>query len=113
MKMVNRDTAEHYKWQEICDGWHLVHRDDFSVIEEQMPPDTSENMHYHTQARQFFYILSGKAIMKFADSEIILNTGEGIEIAPGIIHQMVNNSNDVIHFLVISIPKSHGDRIIV
>ena len=51
--------------------------------------------------------------MKFADSEIILNTGEGIEIAPGIIHQMVNNSNDVIHFLVISIPKSHGDKIIV
>ena len=54
MKKVNRDTAEHYKWQEICDGWHLVHRDDFSVIEEQMPPEYALS---HTSKTIFLYTI--------------------------------------------------------
>lgn len=113
MRKVNKNTTEHYKWQKICDSWHLVQRDDFSVIEEQMPPQTAEDMHYHTQARQFFYILSGEAIMKFLDNEAVMMTGEGIEIAPGTAHQMINNSDNEIYFLVVSVPKSHGDKIIV
>lgn len=113
MEKVNRNTAEHYKWQKICDGWHLVQRNDFSVIAEQMPPHTAEDMHYHTQARQFFYMLSGTAIMKLSDREIVLDTDEGLEIAPGTIHQMTNSSDNEIQFLVMSVPKSHGDKIIV
>ncbi len=54
MKKVDRQSARHYFWQEICDGWHLVERDDLSIITEKMPPNTSEDMHYHRKARQFF-----------------------------------------------------------
>lgn len=69
--------------------------------------------HYHRQARQFFYILSGQATMRFVDREVILGAGEGVEIEPNEAHQMTNNSDTEIEFLVVSMPKSHGDKIAV
>lgn len=113
MKKVSRMNALHYNWKEVCDGWHLVKRDDLSVITERMPPRTAEDMHFHEKSRQFFYILSGQAIMRFTDREEILNTGEGIEIAPGEVHQMANISNHDTEFLVVSMPKSHGDKVLL
>lgn len=113
MRTINRETAEHYHWKEVCDGWHFVRRDDLSVIAEKMPPHTAEDIHYHNQARQFFYILSGQATMRFADHSEVLNAGDGVEIAPGEAHQMTNCSDEVIEFLVVSMPKSHGDKIVL
>ena len=113
MKKVNRETAKHYFWKEVCDGWHLVERDDLSVIAEKMPPNTAEDMHYHQQSRQFFYILSGQATMCFSDRKEILLAGTGVEIEPGEAHQMSNYSDSPIEFIVVSMPKSHGDKITV
>ena len=113
MKKINREMTKHYNWKEVCDGWHLVERDDLSVITEKMPPHTAEDMHYHEKSRQFFYILSGQAVMRFADRDEIINIGEGIEIAPREAHQMTNTSNSDIEFLVVSMPKSHGDKVLV
>lgn len=113
MQVVSRENAEHYNWKEVCDGWHFVQRDDLSVIAEKMPPHTAEDMHYHRQARQFFYILSGQATMRFADREVILNAGEGVEIEPNEAHQMVNCSDTEIEFLVVSMPKAHGDKVLL
>jgi hypothetical protein len=31
--IVSIENAEHYIWGEICDGWHLLKRDDMSVIQ--------------------------------------------------------------------------------
>lgn len=39
--------------------------------------------------------------------------GEGAEIEPNEVHQMTNNSDTEIEFLVVSMPKSHGDKIAV
>ncbi len=113
MKKVDRQSAKHYFWQKICDGWHFVERDDLSIIAEKMPPNTSEDMHYHRKARQFFYILSGQATMQFSDGSLLLNTGDGVEIEPGEAHQMCNCSDMEIEFLTISMPKSHGDKVII
>ena len=110
MKTV-RKAAEHYTWKDVCDGWHLLKRDDLSIIEERMPPGTEEDMHYHQKARQFFYILSGNAAMRLSDSEISLSTGDSIEISPMEKHQMINDSDSDTRFIVISMPKSHGDRV--
>lgn len=41
----------------------------------------------------------------------MLETHEGIEIAPGMPHQMMNRSNEEVEFLVISNPGTRGDRI--
>jgi mannose-6-phosphate isomerase-like protein (cupin superfamily) len=105
--------AEHYTWGDGCDGWHLLKRDDVSVIQERVPAGCAEVMHYHQAARQFFYILEGRGTMVFEDHSIGLQTGEGLEIPPGVAHQFSNPSQSDVRFLVISVPKSHGDRILV
>ena len=64
MKTISRATAEHYTWGQNCDGWQLVKGASLSVIQEQMPPGTSEVRHFHQKAQQFFFILSGEAAME-------------------------------------------------
>ena len=108
--LVSIDNAEHYVWCEVCDGWHLLKRDDMSVIQERVPAGASEVMHYHGKARQFFYILEGVGEMVFEDKLVVLKEGQGLEIPPEVRHQFSNPSNDDVHFLVISIPSTHGDR---
>lgn len=113
MEKINRAAALHYFWKKVCEGWHLVERDDLSIIAEKMPPRTAEDMHRHQKARQFFYILSGQAAMRFIDRTVLLNAGDGLEISPGEAHQMCNQSDDTVEFLVVSMPKAHGDKILV
>lgn len=109
--LVSTKNAEHYVWGEVCDGWHLLKREDMSVIQERVPAGAAEVMHYHNQVRQFFYILEGEGTMVFEEQEIILQEGEGIEIAPQVKHQFKNQSSADVHFLVISVPPARGDRI--
>jgi mannose-6-phosphate isomerase-like protein (cupin superfamily) len=40
-----------------------------------------------------------------------LQAHEGIEVPPGTPHQLRNESSADLHFLVISQPNSHGDRV--
>jgi mannose-6-phosphate isomerase-like protein (cupin superfamily) len=96
--VVSIENAEHYVWGEICDGWRLLERDDLSVIRENVPAGGAERMHYHTKARQFFYILEGEGTMVFEDSEVVLRKGEGIEITPQIKHQFRNQSKTDVLF---------------
>ena len=109
--IISIENAEHYIWGEICDGWHLLKRDDVSIIQERVPAGGAEVMHYHEVARQFFYILDGQGIMIFEDREVILNKGQGLEIPPQVNHQFKNQSKVDVHFLVISVPTTRGDRI--
>lgn len=109
--MISTENAEHYLWGEVCDGWHLLKRDDMSVIQERVPAGAAEVMHHHEQARQFFYILEGEGSMIFEDQEIILQKGYGVEVPPMVKHQFKNSSQADVHFLVISIPPTRGDRI--
>lgn len=113
MKKTSIATAEHYSWGERCDGWHLVKQPALSVIRERMPPGAAEINHFHASARQFFYILSGVAVMSLQGTDIELCTGEGLEIAPGEPHRMSNRSQADVEFLVVSQPHSHGDRHVV
>ena len=108
---ISIENAEHYVWGQICDGWHLLKRSDMSVIQERVPAGSAEVMHYHEQARQFFYILDGEGTMSFEDHEVILQKGQGLEISPMLRHQFMNNSQKDVHFLVFSVPSTQGDRI--
>jgi len=109
--LISTKNAEHYIWGEICDGWHLLKRENMSIIQECVPAGGAEVMHYHNVARQFFYILDGEATMAFEDREVILHNGEGIEIEPQVKHQFTNHSKGDAHFLVVSVPSTRGDRI--
>jgi mannose-6-phosphate isomerase-like protein (cupin superfamily) len=110
-KIINKDSAEHYRWGTGCDGWHLVKTPELSVIEESMPPGASEIRHSHGRARQFFYVLEGEFTMELDRQLLTLHAGEGLEIAPGQAHQAMNRGSVPVRFLVTSQPPSHGDRI--
>ena len=111
MKPIDRDSAEHYVWGDACDGWHLVQQPDMSVIAERVPPGAKEVRHFHSTARQFFFILSGSACIEFEGERVVLGEGQGIEVAPNIPHQFMNESPEDVHFLVISHPSTKGDRV--
>jgi len=67
--------------------------------------------HHHERARQFFYVLEGELTMVLGTGESVMHRGEGLEIAPGEVHQAVNRGPQPVRFLVTSQPPSHGDRI--
>ena len=109
--VISTENAEHYIWGETCDGWHLLKRDDMSIIQERVPAGGAEVMHHHNIARQFFYILDGVGTMLFEDHEVVLTKGQGLEIPPQVAHQFKNNSDRDVRFLVISVPATRNDRV--
>lgn len=107
---VGIGNAEHYRWGDACDGWHLLKLDGLSVIRERVPPGGAEVLHRHVRARQFFYVLEGAAVIEVDGVRHELATGQGLHIPPGSVHQFRNESSADVHFLVVSVPKAHGDR---
>jgi quercetin dioxygenase-like cupin family protein len=110
LKPVSRASAEHYNWGEGCEGWVLLPGKDLMVIEERMPPHTSEIRHFHSKARQFFYVLSGKLTMELAGQVHTISSRQGLEIPPLAPHQAKNAGDEDVFFVVISSPMTRGDR---
>jgi len=111
MGAVSAGNAEYYQWGQGCDGWHLLAGDDLSVIEERMPPGTFEARHRHAHSRQFFYVLQGELTIEVDGGTHRLGIGHGLHVPPGAAHQVRNESHADVRMLVVSSPRSHGDRI--
>lgn len=107
---ISTETASHYTWGGTCDGWHLVKAAALSVIEERMPPGTSEVRHWHTRAVQCFYVLGGTVTLEVEGASHELGPGRCIELPSGTAHQACNNGTEDARFLVISSPPHQGDR---
>ena len=110
---VSIESAEHYVWGSGCDGWHFVNQPALSVIRERMPPGAFEARHLHHRARQFFFVLAGTAVLELDGLSHELRSGEGLEVPPGVPHQITNSGTEPVEFLVVSHPHSHGDRSMV
>lgn len=112
--MISWQNAEHFRWREVCDGWYLVNQPTrLTVLQERMPPGTSEVRHYHREAYQFFFILAGVATLELNGQRYELHPHEGIAVPPLVPHQMWNLSDAPMEFLVISQPNSRDDRVLV
>jgi mannose-6-phosphate isomerase-like protein (cupin superfamily) len=105
------ENAEHYTWGDGCDAWHLVKSANLSVIQEIMPPGTNEQLHYHEHAQQLFYVLSGTASFEIDGKTIEVKTHQSVHIPKNSKHYIFNNTDADLSFLVISQPRSHGDRV--
>ena len=108
---ISVENAEHYLWGGNCDGWRLVRTPELSVIQERVPPGGRETRHFHSRARQFFFVLEGEAVLEVAGQRHTLPTRTGLEIAPGAPHQFRNESEHEVIFLIISQPPGQGDRL--
>ena len=82
--LISRSSAPHYAWAKACDGWRLIDTPGLTVVEERVPPGAEEMRHYHNEARQFFYVLSGTAVVGTEEREHQIPAGSGIEVSPGI-----------------------------
>ena len=91
--MIDKRTAPHYSWGNGCDGWHLVQTTALSIIEERMPPGTSEVRHYHQKSNQFFYVLQGSLSIEVAGNEFRLSAGQGVQVEAGEPHQVRNQAS--------------------
>jgi mannose-6-phosphate isomerase-like protein (cupin superfamily) len=113
--IITTANAEHYKWggpnNTDCDAWYLVKTPDLNIIEELMPPGTSETPHHHVHARQFVFVLEGQLTMMVEHHDFLLHPGEGLEVSPGQMHQAINHSAAPVRFVMTSQPPSHDDRI--
>ena len=109
--ITSTENAEHYIWGANCDGWRLLQSDSMTVIQERMPPGTSEQLHFHQHAQQLFYILSGTATFEVEGEIKTVKPNQSIHIPAKTRHHIINNGDVDLHFLVISEPKSHGDRV--
>lgn len=103
-------NSEHYVWGEVCDGWHLLKEQDLSVIQERVPPGAGETKHFHSKARQYFFVISGKATLEFNDGAVTFGSGQGVHVPPGVTHRFINAAEGEVRFLVISAPSTRGDR---
>ena len=111
MTIVSKNQAlSHYTWGNACDGWNLVADTRLSVKWEKMPPGTTEVLHYHQQAQQFFFILKGEAEFEIEQKKFVLKEQEGIHILPMEKHRVRNSTNKDLEFIVCSQPSTQGDR---
>jgi mannose-6-phosphate isomerase-like protein (cupin superfamily) len=110
LEPVSSKSAEHYVWGEVCDGWQLLNLADLSVIEELVPAGAGEVRHFHSRARQFFYVLEGQATLELGGRVVTFSAGQGVHVPPGIEHRFSNNSASPVRFLVVSSPTTRGDR---
>lgn len=110
---ISKETSPWYSWGEQCIGYVLVDTPGLSVKQELMPPMTTETVHYHNKAQQFFYIIRGTAAVSLNGIETILIQGSGIHILPSEKHFIQNRGDDDLEFLVISQPSTNDDRVTI
>ena len=111
MAVISRKNGKHYVWGDNCDGWHLVASKNLSVIQERVPKGAAETCHFHNKAEQFFYVISGIATLEVAGVFHSIQPSEGFHVPAGVAHNLSNEYEADLEFLVISTPPGHGDRV--
>ena len=106
----NIRTGEHYRWGGVCEGWRLLDGADLSVIQERIPPGAGEVTHYHSRARQLFFVLDGQLQIELRDQVFRLLAQDSLEVPPGDPHCVRNGGVVDATFLVVSAPTTRGDR---
>ncbi|RAV28695.1 cupin domain-containing protein [Sinomicrobium soli] len=109
--ITNKENSAHYVWGDKCDAWTLLQSENGIIKEECMPSNTEEQLHYHNETEQFFYILEGVATFFLDGKEIQVSGNEGIGIKAKQAHKICNKSAGPLRFLVVSIPGNPVDRV--
>lgn len=108
--ITNISTAEHYRWGSVCDGWRLLNRADLKVIQERIPSQAAEVMHFHERARQLFYVLGGQLVIELRGEVFRMSPGDSLEVPPGAAHRVKSFGDIDVSFIVVSAPTTQGDR---
>lgn len=76
-----------------------------SIAHITLDPGKASRKHYHPEAEESYFILSGEAQLVLEDATEILQPGDAVAIPTGAIHQIFNVSerNELV-FLAICVP---------
>lgn len=107
---VSKHSVPSFKWAAVCDGWTLLDTDQLHVVEQRMPPGTTDLLHAHEHVRQLYFILAGKVTVEAAGETAVLAAGQALRIDPRTPHRMANRSREPVEFLVISSAPPRSDR---
>jgi mannose-6-phosphate isomerase-like protein (cupin superfamily) len=83
-------------------AYHAV-RLGFRIVEMQIGPTQTIPWHYHTVARDMFYVLSGSIRVRMRDPEaqVVLASGESCAVAAGCPHSVENAGATSAVFLIL------------
>jgi uncharacterized cupin superfamily protein len=79
-------------------------------MEEKMAGRTQEIRHLHAATEQLYYILEGGALVAIDGSDVSVAAGRAVGVAPGVAHQIRNDQDADLRFLVISSGPPRADR---
>ena len=65
--------------------------------------------HYHKVTEETYYVISGQARMKVDGKEITISAGQAILLMPNEVHQVCNDQDSDLEFLVICSPPASAD----
>ena len=107
--MISKHNAPHFTWRDVCDGWTLLDDASLHVLQERMPPDTSELLHTHSHVHP---CSRGEATIDLVidGRSESLHAGEALVIEPMTPHRISNRSSEALEFLVISSSPPRHDR---
>lgn len=109
--VTNQCNAETYPWG-LGGNAFVLHQGQTLVVKlETLAPRAGETLHLHQHAEQVFFVLSGYARFWVEDKNFILSPQDCISVFPGQKHQIENQGETVLEFLVISAPNTNNDRI--
>ncbi len=81
-----------------------------SVAHIELPPGKASLKHYHPEAEESYYILSGVGRLELDGETVRLHPGQLVAIAPPGVHQIFNDGPEPLHFLAICAPAWTPDN---
>lgn len=112
LDVVDINNSKCFSWGDHCNVWNLMDEEALVVMQEDMPPGSSDEMHYHDTATQFVFVLQGELSIEFPSFTKVLKQNQGIKIPQKTAHKIANIANATATFLTISTPGKINDRII-
>ena len=88
--------------------------ENMSLAEATVAAGQSTQLHFHPNTEEFYYILSGKGLMRLAEQCFNVLPGDSIAIPPGTTHNIKNTGNDPLRLLCCCSPAySHDDTVLL
>lgn len=81
-----------------------------SVAHIVLPPGKSSLRHYHPEAEESYYILSGRARVLIGEEEVELTAGTAVLIPAPQPHKITNIGSEDLAFLAICVPAWEPDN---
>jgi mannose-6-phosphate isomerase-like protein (cupin superfamily) len=83
-----------------------------SLAEIRHPPGTASDEHYHTEAEEVYYVLTGSGAVRIDSETHDLGPGDVVVIVPGQRHKVRQTGEDDLVLLVTCVPAYSVDEVV-